>query len=157
MAQQELTQQGIKLVEKENLHITLSFFGEVSEKDAKKLHAALSAVEFPPLEISMRGIGAFPNLKFPNVLFASADCAELSALASSISSVVEKSKVPVQKEEKEFHAHVTLARIKGIADLFSFAQKYSAFDFGSFTAKKFVLKKSVLSGFGPKYEAIAKY
>ncbi|VVB58624.1 RNA 2',3'-cyclic phosphodiesterase [Candidatus Anstonella stagnisolia] len=153
-AQSELVQPGIKLVEKENLHITLSFFGEVGEKDVKKLQAALSAVEFHPLEISMRGVGAFPNLKFPNVVFANAGCAQLAQLVQGINSAVEKSKVPVQKEEKEFHAHVTLARVKGGANISGFAQKYSAFDFGPFIAKKFVLKKSALSTAGSKYETI---
>lgn len=156
-AQAELPSAGIKFVEKENLHITLSFFGEVDEKNLQKLQSALSLAKFPPLPISIIGIGAFPDLHRPSVIFAKAQCAGLTDLAKRINAEVQNSKIPIRLDKKPFHAHITLARAKGKAGIAAFAQKSSSGNFGSFVAKEFVLKKSVLSRAGAKHGTIAAY
>ena len=119
-------------------------------------------VEFLHLGISIKGIGVFPSLHNPAVLFANARCAPLEGLVCCINAKVQASGVEVQGEKRKFHAHVTLARPKANAEkakaeIASFAKKYSQFDFGSFVAQEFALKKSVLQPSGPKYETLSTY
>jgi len=59
----------LKPVERENIHLTLKFLGNVSTTKLEEARSALSQATFPPFSLEIRGAGAFPNLKRMNVIW----------------------------------------------------------------------------------------
>jgi 2'-5' RNA ligase len=67
-----LKQQGLvsgKFVEKENLHLTLKFLGELTEKQIKDIGEKLSEISFNKFKVSLSEIGVFPDKNFVKVLW----------------------------------------------------------------------------------------
>ncbi|MDH3795179.1 MAG: RNA 2',3'-cyclic phosphodiesterase, partial [Nitrosopumilus sp.] len=58
-----------KPVETKNFHFTLQFLGEISEEIKHKIIQALHTIEFSSFSITLKGVGAFPKLKFPRVIW----------------------------------------------------------------------------------------
>jgi RNA 2',3'-cyclic 3'-phosphodiesterase len=126
----------------ENLHVTTKFIGEWPEEKLEEMKAALSTVAAPvPIDISIRGLGWFPNPHRPRVFWAGVHGGEpLSALAAATDQAVARLGVPA--EFREFHPHLTLARVKEGAPLESIRGGVAALDsqdFGAFRALGFVL------------------
>lgn len=59
----------MKPVEPENLHITLRFIGEISRDLVEELKKRLSNVKYNQFTIHIRGIGAFPSIDRPRVIW----------------------------------------------------------------------------------------
>src|SRR2546425_1954144 len=62
-----------KPVGKEHMHFTLLFLGEVTEKLAPKIMEALQSIAFSPIQVSFIEAGAFPNPRFPRVIWLGVD------------------------------------------------------------------------------------
>lgn len=142
---------GVKAVEPENLHITLLFLGEVEERRLPAIEDSLSSVEFSPFTLTFEGVGAFPNEKNPRVVWVGVkDSGELKKLADS---VYEKLKKLGFRRDKEFAAHMTVARVKRknpeVSDIIS---KFSSESFGEVEVSNFKLKQSILTPKGPIYK-----
>jgi 2'-5' RNA ligase len=99
----------------ESWHLTLQFLGEWPQGPAEALIAALGQVPpAGPLTLNPTGLGAFPGLRRPRVLFlhlASDGMAE--KLAASVRQVVGRTWPEGPQDTREFRAHLTLARVKG--------------------------------------------
>lgn len=63
----------VKRVERENLHITLLFFGERSEEQVRELEAALEPIEYPAIEATLGQVARFPPDGSPRVFFIDLD------------------------------------------------------------------------------------
>ena len=63
--------QPIKWVEFQNLHITLKFLGEVPDEKVKKVVELLGSVtkDIKPFIMSLHGLGCFPNPRSARVLW----------------------------------------------------------------------------------------
>ncbi len=145
----------MKIVEPENIHITLYFLGEIPE-------SAISQVEdiiyncirnMEPFEIEIGGLGAFPTIHRPRVVWIG--ILKNSEVISSIASCLRDgfSKHGFRVEHKKFHAHITLARIKKFTrDLKDFIARNSNKYIGKFFVESLKLKKSTLTPRGPIYE-----
>ncbi len=149
----------IKLVEPENLHFSLKFFGEVNEDRVKAVREVLTAAaeKFSQFTLAILGIGAFPSAGSARVVWAgcSAGAKELEALAGFIDS--ELSKVGFTAEERPFRAHLTLGRIRLVEKnprLEKFILNNKEIEFGSFMVSKVSLMESQLSPTGPTYKEI---
>jgi len=61
----------MKLVEPENFHITLKFLGEISPSDVNLISNVLKKIlaDEVQFEISIEGIGAFPTMTKPRVVW----------------------------------------------------------------------------------------
>ena len=98
----------------ENFHFTLKFLGDVENRMLPSLHEAArrAASRAKPFRLTMGGIGGFPNLDRPRVIYYGIDegFAELRDLAGLIEDECEKT--GFEREKKRFRAHLTLARIK---------------------------------------------
>ena len=53
----------------EQIHFTLQFLGEINESKCKQVKNVLSEISFSSFEISLNGVGVFPNLKNPKVIW----------------------------------------------------------------------------------------
>lgn len=152
-------------VEKEAMHITLNFIGEVDDSLAENAKRALDTIGFAPFEVSLRGLSYFsPNFIRVVYIAIKKGTNELSRLFSLIGDALENEGVPYERaEEGRFTPHFTVARIKYIKEkrpLLELIAKHADEDFGSFTVKGVLLKKSVLTENGPIYtnlhEVLAK-
>ena len=111
-------------VARDNVHVTLKFLGDMEEDRVDALGkcamAAVGATEV--FQIGLGGIGGFPNLKQPRVLFYQlADGADsLTALAATLDGELADG-LSIPRERRPFRAHATIARVKdvppvGVAD-----------------------------------------
>lgn len=133
-------------------HITLCFFGEISEEKLQQKIEALKDFQFKPFQVKVAGLGFFPNENFVRVAWAGVQSAELLELQKTIAGLL-------NHDAEEFRPHVTLARIKAPKNkdkLKEFAKQNQP-DFGTFTVEKILLKKSTLTPSGPVYENLHEW
>ena len=123
----------------ENLHITTKFIGEWPEARLDEMKTALRGVtQTGPIDVSVRGIGWFPNQRRPQVFWAGVDAGEpLAALARATEEAVLKLGVPA--ETREYSPHLTLARIKNLVKVDAIISAAGNPDFGSFQPSSFFL------------------
>jgi len=98
----------------ENLHLTLSFLGEVASERVPALAEALQRVgeAHAPLVLSVCEGGSFGSPSHPRVLWADirGDTAALGALQAAVVEALKPLGFP--PEERAFTAHLTLARAR---------------------------------------------
>ena len=150
--QKELNIDGIKLVEKENLHITLKFLGNVDEDKVDEIKKMLSSIKFENFTIKLNKIGVFPNDNYVRVVWIGCDSKELSKLGEDINDAL----APMFAKEK-FSAHLTIARVKLKMELNQFLNRHKNDEFGDFVCSEFKLFKSELTKEGPKYTIIEQF
>jgi 2'-5' RNA ligase len=139
-------------VNKQNMHFTLLFLGEISDESAENVKKALGTISFKSFVIKFTHVGVFPNAKFPRVIWIGIDeegSKQLVELASQVESKLE----PLgYKADKPFRPHLTIFRIKNrIDDISSTLEKFSTVDLGTNLVKDLKLKKSILTPNGPMY------
>jgi len=142
---------GVKWVEKENLHITLKFLGEIEEEKVKEIGKILDEVsnKFKSFEVSLGELGGFPQLKNPRVLWIGVSPSEkIEEIFNFIEERVER--IGIEKEERKFHPHITVARIKERKGISFENKKFN----DKFKANRIVLFKSDLRPEGPIYTQI---
>ncbi|MEM2089212.1 MAG: RNA 2',3'-cyclic phosphodiesterase, partial [Thermoproteota archaeon] len=105
------TQADLKPVDTKILHLTLFFIGDVHESMVNEISGSLSAVKGTPVEIELRGLGAFPTVSQPRVVFVKVGrgAMELVERARQVSEAL--SRVGLRVNE-EFSPHLTLARVR---------------------------------------------
>ncbi|MEM4433793.1 MAG: RNA 2',3'-cyclic phosphodiesterase [Thermosphaera sp.] len=147
----------VKPVEDENIHLTLRFIGEVPKEIVDKVCNLLSNVEFPRFEMRVKGLGVFPSINRPRVIWAgvSEGSSELTRLYEIVEKGLRALKIPGEREE--FTPHITLARVKsgrGVDRLVKVIEAFRDYDFGITIVDRVVLKKSTLTPRGPIYNDV---
>ena len=136
----------------DQIHFTLQFLGEIDETLCEKVKSVLSEISFSEFEISLNGVGGFPNLRNPRVIWIGIEkngAEKLSSLAKEIG--VKLTSLGFEKDKK-FKPHLTVFRIKKrIGDISSIMKDFETTNFGTEIVSKIKLKKSVLSPKGPEY------
>ncbi|MCL6447632.1 MAG: RNA 2',3'-cyclic phosphodiesterase [Armatimonadetes bacterium] len=151
-----------KWVEKENLHLTLQFLGNV---DAAKVAMLITNMQktlagFPAFPLRLGGLGFFPGAGKPRVFWAgiAGDLVSLRHLHEQVQKANLLSGFPA--EEREFSPHLTLARLRsnrGVSALLKAVEELgeSAADLGELSVTSVDLMKSELSRRGPTYTVLA--
>jgi len=141
-----------KPIETKNFHFTLQFLGEISEKIKHKIIQALHTIEFSSFSITLKGVGAFPKLKFPRVIWIGTD-ENGGNMLIQLSKKVEKVMEPLGFfSDKPFKPHITIFRIKKkIGDITNELESQKVVDFGIQEISSIKLKKSELTSSGPIY------
>jgi len=147
----------LKPVERENIHLTLKFLGNVSSSRLSEVKTSLHQLAFPVFSTEIKGAGAFPNLNHMTVIWVGVN--EGWSQVEQIYEQVEKLLSPLgfRKENRPFSPHITIARIRSGRkrdEMANFLQHLSDESFGSFTVDKVRLKQSILSSSGPKYSTL---
>ena len=109
-------------VSPEQLHITSRFIGEMNDDRAAAIAGALlHALAIEPFEVVVEGAGAFPVRGAPRVLWAgiAAGGEELSAVEAEVSARL--AAYGVEREDRPYRPHVTIARVREAAGLRSAA------------------------------------
>jgi RNA 2',3'-cyclic 3'-phosphodiesterase len=144
----------------ENLHVTLKFIGTIAPKQLDEIRTALSAVRSElPVELSIRGLGFFPNANRPRVVWAGVTGSHnLGSIAGDIDRGLAKLGVP--SEQREFIPHLTLARCERVTispELRSAIEKNAARDFGELRTNEFRLIESKLKPSRAEYTTLQSF
>ena len=136
----------------DQIHFTLQFLGEIDEELCEKVKDVLRTIAFSQFDLSLKGIGGFPNLKNPRVIWIGTD----KKGADKLIEIAEEIRIKLIhlgfEKDKKFKPHLTVFRIKKkIGDVSSDMNRVGETKFGTQTISKIKLKKSVLSPKGPEY------
>lgn len=149
---------GAKWVERENLHLTLTFIGEVNEADAEDIDEALEGIRAPRFSLKLQGTGSFSTRNMPTTLWAGvAEAPALHHLKDKIDRSLERYGIAFEK--RKYAPHVTLARLKNAdpAKIAGFMQQHNLFSTEEFSVDEFTLFQSHQTKHGPHYEALKDY
>ncbi|RLG80749.1 MAG: RNA 2',3'-cyclic phosphodiesterase [Thermoprotei archaeon] len=147
----------LKPVATENLHLTIRFIGEVPIKIVNEICRGLSNLVFKPFKIRVSGIGVFPSIARPRVIWAgvSEGVRELVQIHDEVNAVLAKLGMPPEREK--FVPHVTLARVRSsrnLSRLVKVINSIISMEFGEFVVDRVTLKKSTLTPSGPIYNDV---
>lgn len=147
----------IKLVEPQNIHITLRFLGEIPEALVEKVKNEISNVNFKTFYVEFKGLGAFPSYKRINVIWVGIEKGkkELKDIFNQLENKLEK--IGFSPEPKGFSPHVTIARVKSrknIESIIKILNEMKDYSFGIIKLSSLRLKKSTLTPKGPIYETL---
>ena len=147
----------IKGVEPQNIHLTLKFLGETPEGSIPEIVEALSSIEMPKFSLHFNGIGAFPSMYRMNVIWIGVS--EGAEQVGNLHRQIEERLAKYGRPE-DFHAHLTVVRVKGGRNLSALAEAIDSLhdaDFGTIDFLEFQFKKSILTPSGPVYTDIATF
>ncbi len=163
----------VRWVDPPGLHLTLKFLGRVEDAQVSELASALAAASasIPPLELTTGGVGAFPTLTRPRVVWVglAAGASEVVRLAVAVDRAFAPLGFP--PEARPFHPHVTLARVRSPRGLGPLVKAMAGEMAGAtarpvargeaarastWGAREVVLYQSHLKPTGAVYEAVAR-
>jgi 2'-5' RNA ligase len=140
-----------------NLHLTLKFLGSVPEESLEAIAAAVGrvAARHAPFEARARGLGAFPSAAHPRILWAGVDGGEaLKRLQADVEGAL--AELGFAKEERAFHPHVTVGRVKEQKGALDGAAWASDAEWGVSQMSEIVLYESRTLRAGAEYVARAR-
>ena len=147
----------VRPVPKQQMHLTLKFLGDQDEKKVEKLCSALKdAVSgIGPFEITVEGVGAFPNMRHPKVVWLGIkEPGPLIGLADKVDFAVRG--LGLKADDKRFSPHITVGRATDRTDLKDFFSEYEGTIFCSFTCDHVDVMKSVLTPKGAIHSVIQR-
>lgn len=123
----------LKWITEDQMHITLKFLGNVDKNAIQGISEEISNISstFNSFRINFYKIGAFPDLKHPNVLWLGIDkgASDLKMLNKKIENAL--GKLGFKVENREFKPHLTLARIKSLKNISNLTKLVEEMDFNS--------------------------
>lgn len=152
----------IRWVRPQGIHLTLKFFGAISESDVANISLVVenTTSNIAPFTLGIKRVGAFPDVKRPRVLWLGMD-GDVDTLIRLQKEVdAELQKYGFEKEDRTFRPHLTLARIKdprGLIGLAKIMEKRENYEAGSFSAAGLNLFKSDLTPKGAVYTKLAYF
>jgi RNA 2',3'-cyclic 3'-phosphodiesterase len=144
-----------------NFHLTIKFLGEVALARVRDLSEAASraAKEIPPFQIAVGDTGVFPKSGPPRVLWVGIndESGGLKRLHDRLEDECEAA--GFSPEERSFHPHLTLARIRkppGAKALGNIHQE-TGFEVIEVNVRELLVIRSELSSKGSKYSTISTH
>jgi RNA 2',3'-cyclic 3'-phosphodiesterase len=154
------TRADLKVVGRDNLHFTVKFLGEVPDDTVKEVERRLEGLALSSFDVRVRGVGAFPDLRRPRVVWAGISSESEGAMSEAAAAFTGALEGVGKPEDHEFHPHITLARVRSPLNggaLVSFLQLNAARDLGETRITSLKLKSSLLSPSGPSYTDVREY
>ncbi|EDY18217.1 2'-5' RNA ligase [Chthoniobacter flavus Ellin428] len=143
---------GLRWLPPEQLHLTMSFIGDVDAEHEEQLRGNLAQVRVSPFFLPITGVGAFGGER-PSVVWAGVGKGHphLFALHQHIQDAVLHA--GLDPDLKPFHPHITLGRARGVsrAALKPFLRDYQESEFDLWKVTSFTLFSSRLTAEGSIY------
>ncbi|HEY1850290.1 MAG TPA: RNA 2',3'-cyclic phosphodiesterase [Candidatus Binataceae bacterium] len=151
---------GVLWTSRQKLHLTVRFLGDrVAASTLERFAGALEEIADASanFDIRVRGLGAFPDLSRPRVIWVALESRELTELADH----VERAAVGAgfAAEQRAFLPHLTIARMRNLTGWSALRREIEAArdrDFGSTVAQSLILFRSIL-GESSSYQELAQY
>src|SRR6266571_8236203 len=142
---------GVRWSERDQIHLTLGFFGHVPEDVDPALREKLSAIQFSAFFLPITGVGTFPPKGAPKIIWIGVGKAHPHLF--QIHKRVQEAAlaVGIDLELRAWHPHITIARCRGVApdSLRKFLQSNVDLDAGMIRVEAFDLYSSKLTPAGP--------
>src|SRR5688572_30502984 len=114
LSEVRMEMRGVRWLRPEQIHLTLSFLGNVETSAGERLRERLAAITFGSFFLPLAGVGAFPQKGKPSViwvgvgkghphLFQLHKRVQEAALAAGL-----------EPDLRSFHPHITIARCKEV-------------------------------------------
>lgn len=149
----------VRWVETDKFHLTLKFLGEVNDdKFPAVVAAATAAVKGTvPFTVTLAGVGAFPSMRAPRVLWAgiTAGQQELQSLAERVDEHLNA--IGFAREKRRFSGHLTLGRVRSQQNIEALVKKMDALQatpFGAFRVRSVEVMQSILHPQGSHYQCL---
>lgn len=148
-----------------NFHLTLKFLGDIHHESIGKVSQAVQTVAETqgPFSMEIAGIGAFPNLMRPRVVWVGIKqgASAVAQLAEAVNLQLVQLGYPTDfAKNGRFHAHLTLARLRSRINLKPFTtlfRKYDTIDGATMTVNEITLMRSQLHRSGAIYTPLNIY
>jgi len=146
----------VRWVSPEKIHLTLKFFGNIDEPRIEPIIQSIDGLirVTSPIPLKVRGVGAFPHLKNPRVIWVGLVDGKAALIDLQKQLERELEKIGFESEDRAFHPHLTLGRMKsskGKEGLVGRMERHQEEEFGDFQAERMILFKSDLRPTGPIY------
>jgi len=148
----------VRWVESKNVHLTILFLGDVSPSRLEQLADALreNASTHEPFDLSVRGLGAFPDARKARVIWIGLDAPPgFSTLVRGVQSTA--AKLGFALEERPLSPHLTIGRVGQHATATDLQHVRTALEatsiglVGTFRVEALQVFKSELKPGGPVY------
>lgn len=154
------TRANLKLVKPQNIHVTLRFLGNITPNMVERIFEEMNRVQFKPFDVKISGLGAFPHLRYPRVVWTG-----ITEGADQLRDVFSQLEPRLRNlgfapDTKGFSPHLTIARVKGgrnKAELVEFINENADCEFGTIKADCLKLKRSDLTPRGPIYSVLKEF
>ena len=149
---------GIRWVVQENLHFTLKFLGAVEEEKITSIIKAVGRVVRPaqPFSLTAGGIGVFPDIRKPRVLWVGLEAQGLQTLSQEVEAALEP--LGFAPEKRGFKPHLTIGRWRNFTAkaqrLREEIDHWKDQDFGQSTVEEVVIFQSILKPNGAVYSPL---
>jgi 2'-5' RNA ligase len=151
----------VKWVLPQNIHLTLKFLGDTATADTNKIAKAmtLAARKCRMMSLTAKGIGIFPNVRRPRVIWAGLN-GQLETLANLQQTLdAHLAGLGFARDTRAFKSHLTLGRVKGkiASDPMKAAiDKLKEFESEPFETQQLILFKSELRPTGAVYTKVRR-
>jgi len=157
----ELPAKSVRWTRREQFHLTMRFLGSVDVQDVDRLNEAVrrACAGSGVLQLRAAGIGVFPGVRRPRVVWAGVDDrgGRLAALQRSIEAA--SAAFTDEPPQEKFSGHITLARCRDISRtdasrLATLVDKLANRSFGEWSANAVeIIRSETLPG-GSRYTTI---
>lgn len=146
----------------DNLHLTLKFFGDIAINRVDSLSQALmdAATRTPSFGLVIQGCGIFPPRGKPNVLWIGISPETEPACLHLYQALEDEcEKAGFKRDERKFHPHLTVARLRHPAGARDLANLHQETEFEPIALKVTgaCLIRSELSSSGSRYTIVAQH
>jgi 2'-5' RNA ligase len=152
----------VKWVERENLHVTLLFLGEILDRELPRVCAAVATVasDTEDFTFSLQAVGCFPNARRPRVVWVGLGQGQRELIA--LHDALEPPLLELgcyRREERQYTPHITLGRVQGEGNSGALAQAISGYNNwqgGEMDAREILTLSSELTREGPEYTVLSR-
>ena len=139
-----------------SFHLTLKFLGEVQPNKTDEVIKILKTIKFESFFVYLDSVGIFPTENYIRVVWIGLQPEDK---VLELQKQIDESLRLFFKKEKDFKAHITLARVKYPEDKKGFVEhlKKIKVENKKIEVKDFMLVKSTLTPKGPIYEDLAVF
>jgi len=159
-----LSPKAVAWTRQEQIHLTLNFLGNVECSRVNEFARTIgeTCLRTAPHFLQAQGIGCFPSASRPQIIWAG--LAGAGAVLQELKKWLDESLATLGylPETRPFHPHLTIGRVKQLktSDRRPFAatlRQWREKEFGSWTAERIDLMRSMLSPTGANYSLVQSF
>jgi 2'-5' RNA ligase len=144
---------GVRWLEPRQMHLTLSFLGNVSGETQECLMEKFRAISWKSFFLPLVGLGTFPSKGWPKIIWIGVGTGHphLFQLHKRVQEALLAA--GLEPDLRSFHPHVTLARCRDVSPqtIRPFLRAHTDFDAGLIHVESFCLNSSELTPAGSVY------
>jgi 2'-5' RNA ligase len=138
---------GARWMDSEQMHLTLGFFGDVTEDVDLRLRERLSAIDFGAFFLPIAGVGTFPPKGAPKIIWIGVGSGHPHLFQIHKRVLEAALGAGLEPELKPWHPHITLARCRDVSaqSIRKFLKSNADLDLGMIRVEAFHLYSSRLT------------